>query len=139
MKYFILLLFFTSKVFAANVAVKYEPTVVELSGILELRTYPGPPNYESVKLGDESERCYYFKLIDPIDVFPVPGEKSLINDVIEKNIKVVQISLRNDSLFGRFKKSGLGKKLKLKGTLFHRHTGHHHAEIIMSVDDLIKQ
>jgi hypothetical protein len=119
--------------------VKYEPTVVELNGILELRTYPGPPNYESVKLGDEPEQCYYFKLVNPIDVFPVPGSNSLINDVVEKNVKVIQLSLRNDSLFGRFKKIGSRKKIKLKGTLFHRHTGHHHAEVLMSVDKIIDQ
>lgn len=128
-----------SKVFAANKAVQYEPKIVELNGVLELRTYPGPPNYESVKLGDERESCYYFELINPIDVYPFPGVKSMINDVVEENVKIIQLSLSSDKLFGRFKKIGNGKKLKLRGTLFHRHTGHHHAEVLMSVDNIIRQ
>lgn len=139
MKFVIFVLILTSKVFAANVVVKYEPTVIELSGILELRTYPGPPNYDSVKLGDEPERCYYLKLLKPIDVFPVLAEKSLINDAVEKDVNVIQLSLRNDSLSGHFKKIGFGKKVKLKGSLFHRHTGHHHTNVLMSVDDILDE
>ena len=104
------------------------------------RPHPHYPHRETgVKLGDEPERCYYLKLLKPIDVFPVLAEKSLINDAVEKDVNVIQLSLRNDSLSGHFKKIGFGKKVKLKGSLFHRHTGHHHTNVLMSVDDILDE
>ncbi len=33
----------------------YEPNIVTLSGTLVRKTFPGPPNYESVKKGDKPE------------------------------------------------------------------------------------
>jgi hypothetical protein len=34
----------------------YEPAVVTLSGTLVRKTFPGPPNYKSVKKGDKPEK-----------------------------------------------------------------------------------
>lgn len=137
MKFFVFILFLTTQVFASNITLKYEPEIVELQGTLELRTYPGPPNYENVRLGDAPEQCYYLRLIQPIDVKPVPNLESLINDVIETNVNLIQLSIHKDSLFLRLRKIGMKKQIKLKGQLFHRHTGHHHTEVLMTVDDVI--
>lgn len=35
---------------------EYEPSSVSLVGTIVRRTYPGRPNYESIKKGDEPER-----------------------------------------------------------------------------------
>ncbi len=138
MKLLVFILFLTTQVLASNITLKYEPEIVELQGTLELRTYPGPPNYESIQQGDKPEQCYYLKLFQPIDVKPAPNLESLINDVIEKNVNLIQLSIEKDALFLRLRNVGMNKKIKLKGTLFHRHTGHHHTEILMSVDTIIK-
>jgi len=137
MNFFIFILFLTTQIFASNITLKYEPEIVELQGTLELRTNPGPPNYESIKLGDEPEQCYYLKLIQPIDVKPASNLESLINDVVEKDVNLIQLSIQKNSLFLRLRTVGINKKTKLKGQLYHRHTGHHHTEVLMSVDDVI--
>ena len=41
---------------------EYEPKVVTLSGTLLTRSYPGPPNYESVINGDRPERVWLIRL-----------------------------------------------------------------------------
>src|SRR5689334_25182997 len=40
----------------------YEPAVVTLSGTLVRKTFPGPPNYESVKKGDKPETNWFLEL-----------------------------------------------------------------------------
>jgi len=37
-------------IYAANLQVHYEPSVVELTGRLKRETFPGAPNYESIKM-----------------------------------------------------------------------------------------
>lgn len=49
---YLLLILFSSLSFAANPVSTYGPSVVELMGYLDLQTFPGPPNYESVGAGD---------------------------------------------------------------------------------------
>jgi hypothetical protein len=43
---------------AAPPCLKYEPEVVELKGKVKRVVFPGRPNYESVKAGDEPEPYY---------------------------------------------------------------------------------
>jgi hypothetical protein len=52
----------------ANPILHYEPTVVKLSGTIIKKTYPGPPNYESIKNGDAREDGIFLKLDQPFDV-----------------------------------------------------------------------
>src|SRR5579872_1006877 len=40
----------------------YEPAIVTLSGTLVRKTFPGPPNYESVKKGDRPETSWFLDL-----------------------------------------------------------------------------
>lgn len=71
-------LFFLSLIsissFAQNTTVHYEPEIVELVGQLDLQTFPGIPNYESIKNGDETERHFYLKLKRPVDVIALPKD-----------------------------------------------------------------
>lgn len=137
MKLLVFILFLTNQTFASNLILNYEPQIVELQGTLELRTYPGPPNYESIQQGDKPEQCYYLKLFQPIDVKPALNFESLINDMVEKDVNLIQLSIEKDNLFLLLRKIGINKKIKLKGKLFHRHTGHHHTEVLMTVNDVI--
>lgn len=46
----------------------YEPSVVQLTGTIIRKTFPGPPNYTNVKHGDSPERAWFLVLKQPICV-----------------------------------------------------------------------
>ena|SRR3989338_1855930 len=132
-----LLLQFPSWGFSENKTVHYEPEIVELHGILELQTFPGPPNYESIKNGDAIERGWYLKLDHPIIIKPQKSPTDL-GWKIEYNVRILQLSIgSNDIKIWRRLKAG--KRIKIQGTLFNRHTGHHHSRALMSVDSIVEE
>lgn len=135
---FLILLLSMSQSFAKNKLLTYDPTVVELTGALDEQTFPGPPNYYSIKDGDEIEGCYYFKLDQPIDVRATKDSAPAVNSDPEKNVKVVQLAIlgTDEKLWKIFRKIGVGGRAKIKGTLFHRWTGHHHARVLLSVTEV---
>jgi hypothetical protein len=110
---------------------KSEPANVILSGKLERRTYPGPPNYENIKEGDKPETGFYLLLKNPV---------CYIGDELSdpsQNVSIVQLVLDKkgyDKL-----RPYLGKIIKLKGNLFGSHTGHHHAPILLENTVLIRK
>jgi hypothetical protein len=130
---FLLLTLFSSLSFAGNQVFTYGPSVVDLTGHLDLQTFPGPPNYESIGAGDKIERYFYLKLDQPIDVQPKKENVGIENAEPEKNVKVIQLSIAadDDGLWGKFRKLGKGAHVKIQGTLFHRFTGHHHSRVLM--------
>lgn len=139
MKYFFLLLVLLScPSFASNPALTYGPSTVELTGTLDLQTFPGPPNYESIQDGDEIERHFYLKLEKPINVLPKKENSGIENPEEERNVKVIQLSIseEDDKLWDRFRKLGKGGHVKVQGTLFHRFTGHHHSRVLMIVSNM---
>lgn len=127
-------LFLPLSAFAGNRVVNYKPSVVELGGILELQTFPGPPNYESITSGDQIERGFYLRLDAPLDV--VKGNEDRIdNPVTEKNVKIVQLAINaeDNALWSKFQSEGNGAHVRVRGDLFHRFTGHHHARVLLDV------
>ena len=62
MKFYTLFMLLASSCLAGNAIVTYEPEIVELVGTLDLQTFPGPPNYDSIQKGDDIERHFYLKL-----------------------------------------------------------------------------
>ena len=113
----------------------YRPTVVELTGKLELQTFPGPPNYESISSGDQIERGFYLKLDAPINVSAGKLAQVDISDP-EKNVRILQLAINgeDDPLWAKFKAAGKVTHVRIKGGLFHRFTGHHHARILLNVE-----
>jgi hypothetical protein len=132
------LLFSGLSTFAANRVVTYGPEIVEIVGRLDLQTFPGPPNYESIQEGDAVERHFYLKLDYPVDVLPKGEHPSIDNPEPEKNVKVMQLAIDSDdkTLWNRFRKVGEGGPVKITGTLFHRFTGHHHSRVLLNVQKL---
>ncbi len=117
----------------------YEPAVVELTGTIEQQTFPGPPNYESIANGDEIEKGWYLRLSVPVDVEKKKNDNSSTNSETERNVKIMQLTWddENHNLDKAIKNSTMRKsKVRLKGDLFHRLTGHHHSRVLMSVDHL---
>jgi hypothetical protein len=108
----------------------YEPDTVRVTGTLQRLTFPGRPNYESVAEGDEPEAGFYLLLATPIctkgdtiapDAFPIAAADT---------VQLVLDSAGYDRL-----RLSLGRNVTLSGTLFARHTGHHHAPLLLQVLD----
>ena len=140
MRISILCFFISLNVFAVNQQVSYEPSAIELSGKLKRETFPGRPNYESIKSGDEIETHYYLSLEQKIDVIKNTNDKSpSINDESVLNVNILQLVISNDSDWAKLKKAGVGASVKIKGTLFKRHTGHHHSRVRFEVQNIVLQ
>jgi hypothetical protein len=124
--------------FAANPVLTYEPATVDLSGTLDLQTFPGPPSYESTKDGDDIERHFYLKLDAAVDVSPKGDHPGVSNPEEERNVRVMQLSIAegNDALWARFRETGKGARVQIRGSLFHRFTGHHHSRVLLGVQDM---
>jgi len=116
--------------FAANQVVHYQPEVVNLTGVVEIQTFPGRPNYQSIKNGDEIEKGAYLRLKQSIDVLVMPNDN--VNE-IEKNVKVIQIADDDIADWQELKKGGY---FRIKGVLFHRITGHHHSRVLIDVKQI---
>jgi hypothetical protein len=116
--------------FAINKIVHYEPEVVKLEGIVETQTFPGRPNYESIKNGDEIEKGPYLRLRQPINVLVMPNDN--VNEK-ENNVKIIQIVDGNDADWQKLKKGG---RFRITGMLFHRLTGHHHSRVLIDVKQI---
>lgn len=120
--------------FAANKTLYYEPEIVELTGVIKLITYPGPPNYEDIKKGDMEETCPYLTLDYPINtrVLPNNADPTLEN---ENNVKVTQLSVDSEK-YWKMIEMGIKKRkhFRVTGTLFHWFTGHHHTKVLMLVE-----
>lgn len=111
---------------------QFEPAVSSISGTLERKTYPGPPNYEDVKKGDRAETGWYVRLADPICVAGKPDDDLNIRDVA--GVRLIQLVLVHDEY--KTHAQLVGKKVKATGTLFTGHTGHHHTPVLLTVTRL---
>ena len=117
----------------------YEAPSVELQGRLVEKTFPGPPNYDSIKGGDKAESGIYLTLNEPIDVTSDLSKSSDYRDDTEKNLKLIQMIVFNDNLFPVIRKFIKSKEVvTLKGRLTHRLTGHHHTPVLIEVSEISK-
>ena len=139
MKQFLFLYLFLSNIaFSGNQILTYGPTGVELTGTLELQTFPGPPNFHSIKEDDEIERHFYLRLHHPINVLPKGKHPGVENVQEEKNVNILELAINGEDeiLWNQFRKLGKGTHVKIKGTLFHRFTGHHHSRVLLEVKSI---
>ncbi len=121
-----------------NQVFAYDLPNLEFKGSLDLQTFPGPPNFESIKDGDEVERHFYLKLNNPIDIMPKDFSPRPENSVAERNVRILQLAIdgKDHELWSRFREYGEGHPVKIKGYLFHRSTGHHHSRVLLNVSSL---
>lgn len=124
--------------FSASRQVHYGPEKVELSGHLDLQTFPGPPNYESIKSGDEIERHFYLILGQPVDVILTKKDNtSSVNGDSFFGVSVFQLVVGDDKNWAILRQLGEGEKVTIRGTLFQRHTGHHHSRVLLDVESIV--
>lgn len=111
----------------------YESATVTLTGVIVSRTYPGPPNYESIKDGDEPETYWLLALSYPICV----NEKPSAFYEAAKNVRRVQLVFSSEKAYKTYRPL-LGKRVTATGTLYGAHTGHHKTPVLLTVDSLTK-
>jgi hypothetical protein len=116
---------------AAQSCLSFEPTVESIVGTLVRKTFAGPPNYESVKAGDEAETGWYVSLARPICVGGTPRDEP--NEDVS-GVKLVQLVLTH----GEYKTHArlVGKTVKATGTFFAAQTGHHYTPVLLQVVSL---
>jgi hypothetical protein len=110
---------------AAQPCIRTDKDTVALTGKLERRTYPGRPNYESVKSGDEAETGFYLVLRTPACSLADTAAGA------KKEVRLVQLVL--DQAGYQRLRPRLGTTVTLRGTVFGSHTGHHHAPLLLNV------
>jgi len=109
--------------------VRTDADTVALRGVLERRTYPGRPNYESVSQGDEAEAGFYLRLTAPLSV--CPDSTSPDRWPIDGG-DLVQLLLDQHG-YDRLRPS-LGKRITLRGVLAEGYSGHHHTAFLLAVE-----
>jgi hypothetical protein len=107
----------------------YEPASVTLTGRVSLKVFPGRPNYESIKEGDEPEPAWILHLTKSICV--KADGKDEFNVAVE-DVSDIHLVLRGKQ-FSQLKSARRKGAVTLTGRLFHALTGHHHADVLMSV------
>lgn len=108
---------------------EYEPAVVELEGKLSIKTFFGPPNFGENPETDSKERSWILSLDKPINVQSKDETDPVLGPSVE-NVRELQLVLHEP------RRELIGKKVRVKGTLFHAHTGHHHTDVLMDVQSI---
>ena len=121
------LLFIPSVYVSAQECLSYEADGVHLTGTISKKTFPGPPNYESIARGDEPEIYWVLHLSKPICAI-ANGDSDA-----ESNVTDLQLILtgKQYKLYRKF----IRRKppVTVTGKLTHAITGHHHTPVLMEV------
>ena len=131
--FFLLIMFFISPFcMAKNQEVLFEPANVELTGVITMLKFAGPPNYESIKNGDKYETGPYLILDKPIDIILAPNQKDEV-DTPTKNVQIIQLIVFNDKDWKDVKQ---GNVVRVSGTLSSSITGHHHVRALLGIKQI---
>ena len=101
---------------------------IALSGVLERRTFPGPPNYASTAGGDAPETGFYLSLPAPLCVQPesvAPNQQPLDGGTL---VQLILDSAGYDRL-----RPALDSVTTVRGVLVEAISGHHHTPFLLSV------
>jgi len=129
---FVMLFIIPSFLFAE--CLNYEPESVLLTGKIIRKTFPGRPNYESIKEGDEPETYWILVSAEPLCV---NGKKDRNGKQLyfpESNVQQVQLVFMGNEY--QTHKNLVGKNVIVRGSLFPMQTGHHHTNVLITVKEL---
>lgn len=122
------ILSFSTMALSESCIIAGQPT--QLAGTINIETFPGLPNYESIKKGDQPETYWILTTNKPHcgtgEDFINEGQKST-----DKNQTRFQLIL-TEAQYKQWKKL-LNKKVSVEGTMMLAHTGHHHTEMLIEV------
>jgi hypothetical protein len=124
-----ILLMIPSLLFAE--CLNYEPDSVSLTGKIFRKTFPGRPNFENIKDGDEPEIYWILALAKPFCVNGKFGDPYYSSESGIKNVQLVFTG-------GEYHKYKIlvGKNVIVRGHLFPMSTGHHHTNVLITVKEI---
>ena len=113
--------------------------LVTLQGILQLKLYPGPPNYESVENGDYPEYCWVLQMdsksFEIASQTPVLEPALSLMDIMSvSNWSEVQLMFETN--MRKFCESHINKKVIAQGYLSHAILAHDHAPFLMTIQSI---
>lgn len=114
---------------AAEPCLHFEPAPAAIVGTLVRRTFPGPPNYESVNAGDQPETYWLVELRQPLCVVGTPRDD--VNGANVSGVTLVQLILVHDEY--KSQRHLVGKSVRATGTLTTAVSGHHHTPVLLHV------
>lgn len=120
----------------------YEPTVVKLTGVVISRTFPGPPEYESIRKGDEPESYWLLALPRPVCVNQAADSAGYPFNLARKNIRWIQLVFNSEKGYDSIQevydayRPLLGKRILATGTLYGRQTPQHKTRVLLWVHTL---
>ena len=130
----VLFLFVTTGVFAQTGSACLPYSVpVKLQGTITLVTFPGPPNYASVKDGDRAETNWVLHVKRPVCTVP---QRDYMFSIAESNVMSLQLIVDIGQLMKATpdvtqERSFLKVPVLVTGSLMHAETGHHHTKVMM--------
>jgi hypothetical protein len=101
---------------------------VHLAGTLERKTFPGPPEFESIAAGDEAETVWLLRLDAPVCVAADRRDASGVN-AAASSLKEVQLLLNADQY--RLYAKWIGTRVVLRGKLYGAATRHHRTPVLL--------
>jgi hypothetical protein len=109
-----------------------QPQSNTFSGVLMRRTYPGAPNYESVRKGDRPEAAYILKMRRSVcvtgDAFADPAKR-----IDRVQVFPAETNADAPQLWKEMRKLA-GRSVTVDGRgAFAAHTGHHHAPLLLPI------
>jgi hypothetical protein len=109
----------------------FEPCISVITGKLKVEMYYGPPNYGETPSTDSKEYSYVFYPDKAIDVIQRDSSNSSnYSDKTTRNVKKFQLAPTGNITLHPY----VNKKLKITGEFFGAITGHHHTDVLMSVE-----
>jgi hypothetical protein len=130
---FLLVLIASTPMAAISQCLKCEPNIVSLKGTIYAKDFPGPPNFESIRAGDERMRYWIFRLDRPICV-----DGDGFDNTRVPNVRELQLVFMDGSFYTRYRRYVREhRRFTVTGSLFHRNTGHHVTRILITVKTLV--
>ena|SRR5262249_7358003 len=109
----------------------YESAKVRLTGTIVRKTYPGPPEYESVRKGDAPETYWLLVLSKAICM----NEDRPNFDPAYKNVQRLQLVFDSEKAYKKYR-ALLGKHVIATGTLSAGINIHHKTRVLLIVGTL---
>jgi hypothetical protein len=106
-----------------------ENSQATFSGLLTEQIFAGPPNYVSIARGDAEEHAFILEL--PRRACADDGDFIEASEPFDR----VQLSSEDASLIDVLS-AAVGRNVTVRGEAFGSHTGHHHAPLVMMVEEV---
>ena len=111
----------------------FEPTEVLIEGTILATSFPGRPNFECIAGGDEKLVHWLLKPGKRVCV----GMSDSVSEIhtAESAVREIQIAPKEEGFYTRHH-GAAGRRVLIKGTLFHQHTAWHVTTIVVQVNDV---